>query len=252
MYQPHRLILWLVGWDIITWPLGWSDPSIGCTWYIFFLPCLLYICFDVCLLNFLFSLIYFSLGCLGLCWTISADMSSFQATKASSLVQPSFIVPLEMCSYAVLGYMSILLTIVTNLPCIVIPIIVMLIVVPSYMLIWCPHRLWSALKGSMSILLAIKAMSIKSFCLCDFRSTILCHMSLHVALVTVTLAFGCVWLIDPSTNISRMPLFITIMTTGFSILTFVTPFLSTLWWFTNFRAGVSNSWCIMGWSWGFQ
>ena len=183
------LILWLVGWGMITWPLRWSDPSIGCTWSISFLPCLLHVCSDVCLVNFFFALIYFSLGSLGLCWTISADMSSFEATKASSLVQPSIVVPFEVCSNAVLGYMTIFLTIVTTLPCIVVPIVMVYIVVPPYMLIWCPHRLWSTLKGSMSILLAIVAMSIKSLCPCDIRPIVLCHMSLHVALVIVTLAF---------------------------------------------------------------
>ena len=160
MYQPCRLILWLVGWGIITWPLGWSDPSIGCTWSISFLPCLLHVCSDVFPIDFFFAPIYFSLGCVGLCWKISTNMSSFQATEASSLVQPSFIVPLEMCSNSILRYVTILLTIMTTFSCIVVPIVMVYIVVPPYMLIWCPHRLWSAFKGSMSILLAIVAISI--------------------------------------------------------------------------------------------
>ena len=159
-----------------------------------------------------------------------------------------------MCSYAILGYVTILLTIMTTLSCIIVPFIMVCIVVSSYILIWCPHRLWSTLKGSMSILLAIVAMSIKSLCPCDFRPAVLCHMSLHVALVAVTLAFGCVWLIDPSTptNISSMSFLITIVTSGFRILTFFTSLLSIFWWFTNFSTGVSKSWCIMDWSWGFQ
>ena len=156
---------------MITWPLGWSDI---CTWSISFLPCLLHVYSDVFLINFFFALIYFSLGCLSLCWTISADMSSLQATETSGLVQPFALVSLEMCSGTVLRCMSILLAIVTTFPCIVVPIVMVCIVVPSYMLIWCPHRFWFALKGSMSILLEIVVVTIKSLCPCEFFPTIVC------------------------------------------------------------------------------
>ena len=170
------LILWLVGWGMITWPLGWSDPSIGWTLSISFLPCLLHIYLGVFNINLFFSLVDFSLGCLNLFWTIPADMSSCQATETSGLVQPSVVVSLEVCSNAVLSYISIFLKIVTTLPCVVVPIVLVCIVVSSCMLIWCPHRIWSTLKGSMSILLAIVAMSIKSLCPCDFGPAILCHI----------------------------------------------------------------------------
>ena len=201
---------------MITWPLGWSDPSIGCTWSIPFLPCFLYVCLDM-FFNFFFSFTYFCLGCLGLCWKIPAYMSSLQATETNSLVQPSTVVPIEMCSNAILGYVTILLKIVTTFPCIVVPIVMVYIVVPPYMLIWWPHRLWSTLKGSMSILLAIVAMLIKSLCPCDFSPAIFCQMSLHVGLVKIPLAFGCVLLINLSiiANINNMPFLLMVMTSRF-------------------------------------
>ena len=60
----------------------------------------------------------------------------------------------------------------------------------------------------MSILLAIVAVTIKSLCSYDFIPTILCHMSLNVALVIIPFTFECVFLIDLSTptNISSTPL----------------------------------------------
>ena len=82
----------------------------------------------------------------------------------------------------------------------------------------------------MSILLAIIVVTIKSFCPYDFSPEVLCQMSLHVAFVTIPLAFGCVLLIDLSTptNIGSILLLIIEMTSGFGVLTFVTPLLSTL------------------------
>ena len=159
-----------------------------------------------------------------------------------------------MCFNAILGCMTILLIVVTTLPCIVIPIVMICMVVPSCMLIWCPHRLCSTLKDSMSILLAIVAMSFNFFCSYDISPAILCHMPSHIALVAITFALRYALLIDPFTpvDISSMSLFIAIMTSGFRILTFVTSLFSTLWWFTNFRTSVSKSWCVMCWSWGFQ
>ena len=111
-----------------------------CTWSIFSLPCL-HVCLDVFNINLFFTLICLSLGCLGLCWTIFADMSNLQATETSGLVQPSAVVSLEMCSDTVLRYMSILLTIMKTFPCVVVPIVMVCIVVSFCMLIWCPHRL---------------------------------------------------------------------------------------------------------------
>ena len=254
MYHPYRLILCLVGWGMITWPLGWSDPSIGCTWSISSLPCLLHIYLDIFSINLFFALVDFSLGCLNLFWTIPADMSSLQATEIGSLVQPSVVVSLEVCSNAVLRYMSIFLTIVTTFPSVVVPIVMVCIVFSSYMLIWCPHRLWSTLKGSMSILLAIVVVTIKSVCPCDSRPAVLCHMSLHVALMTIPLTFRCIVLIGPftPTNISSMSFLITVMTSGFWVLTFVTPLFKILWCFTFFSIGESKSWCNVVWSWWFH
>ena len=170
IYQPHILVLCLIGWSVITWPLAWSDLSIRYTWSISSLSCLLHFCLDVFNINILFSLVDFILGCLSLCWTIPTDMSSLQATETSSLIQPSVVVPLEVCSYVVLRYMTIFLIVVRTLPCIV----MVCIIVSSCMLIWCPHRLWSTLKGSMSILLAIVAVTIKYLCPYDFSPAILC------------------------------------------------------------------------------
>ena len=55
-------------------------------------------------------------------------------------------------------------------------------------------------------------------------------MSLHVALVTIPLAFGCVLLIDLSTptNISSMPLLIIVMTSGFEFFPFSLLFSTLL------------------------
>ena len=172
MYQSHRLILCLVGWGVITWPLGWSDPSIGWTWSISSLPCLLHICLDVFSINFFFALVDLSLGCLNLCWTIPANMSSLQAIETSSLIQPSIVVTLEVCSYEILRYMTIFLRVVTIFSCIVVPIVMMCIVVSPCMLIWCPHRLWSTLKSSMSIFFAIIVVTNKSWCYYGFGPTI--------------------------------------------------------------------------------
>ena len=189
------LISCLIGWGVITWPLGWSDPSIGCAWSISSLPCFLYICPDVFNINLFFSLVNFSLRCLDLCWIVPADMSSLQETKTCDLIQPSAIIPLEVCSYVVLGYVTIFLTIVTTFPCIVVPIVMVYMVFPLYMVIWYPHRLWFALKGSTFILVKKNkkilacisslfprisgrgitvAMTIKSLCPHNFCPIILC------------------------------------------------------------------------------
>ena len=174
MYLSHKLILCLVGWGVITWPLGWSDPSIEWNWSISSFPCLLHVYLDVFNINLFFALVDFSLGCLSLCWIVPADMSSLQATETSGIVQPSVVVSFKVCSNVVLRYMSIFLTIVTTFPCVLVPIVMVCIVVSSCMLIWCPHRLWYALKGSMSILLAIVVVTIKSWCHWDFCPAILC------------------------------------------------------------------------------
>ena len=153
MYQPHVPIFCLIEWGVITWPLGWSDPSIGCAWSIYPLPCFLHIYPDVFHINSFFVLVIFSLGCLDLCWIVPTYMSNLQATETCDLIQPPIVIPFEVCSYAVLRYMTIFLIVVTNFPCIVVPIIVVCIVISPCWLIRCPHGLWSALKSSMSILL---------------------------------------------------------------------------------------------------
>ena len=149
MYQLHVPILCLIGWGVITWPLGWSDPSIGCAWSISLLPCFLHVYPNMFNIKFFFAHINFSLGCLDLCWIVLAYMSSLQATETCGLIQPSTIIPFEMCSYVVLRNMTIFLIVVTTFPCIVVPIVVVCIVVSPCWLIGCLHRLWSTLKSSM-------------------------------------------------------------------------------------------------------
>ena len=82
----------------------------------------------------------------------------------------------------------------------------------------------------MSILLAIVTMSIKYLFPYDFGPAILCHMSLHVALVTISFTLRYVLLIDPPTlaNIGSMSFLVTVMTSGLGILTFVNPLLNAL------------------------
>ena len=50
-------------------------------------------------------------------------MTNPQATETFGLAQPSVVVPSEMCPYAILRSVSIFLTIVTAIPGVVIPIV---------------------------------------------------------------------------------------------------------------------------------
>ena len=82
----------------------------------------------------------------------------------------------------------------------------------------------------MTIFLAVVAVTIKSCCPYGFGLAILCRVSLLIAFVIVTLVLGFVLLIGllTPTYIRGMSLFTTEMTSGFSVLTFVTSFLYSL------------------------
>ena len=109
-------------------------------------------------------------------------MSCLQTTKACGLTQPPIVVTTKVCSYAILKNVSIFLTIVTTLPSVVIPIVRGIIA--SY-LVWCPCRLGSTFKCSMSILLTIVVVSFKFWCIHGSSSAFMCLMTLFFALVTV-------------------------------------------------------------------
>ena len=82
----------------------------------------------------------------------------------------------------------------------------------------------------MTILLVVVIVNFKSCCPYGFGPTILCLVSLLIAFVIVTLVLGFVLLIGIPTlaYISSVSLFTIEMTSGFSVLTFVTSFLCTL------------------------
>ena len=81
----------------------------------------------------------------------------------------------------------------------------------------------------MSILLAVVAVTIKSWCPHDLGHAILCQVSLLVTLVIMTIVLGFVLLIGlPTAYISSVSLFTIEMTSGFGFLTFVSSFLYTL------------------------
>ena len=125
-----------------------------------------------------------------------------------------------MCSYVVLKNVSIFLIVVTTLPSVVVPIVVMLMTICLCWLVFCPHRLLSTFKNSMSILLAILVVIFKSWCPYGSSPMVMCLMSLLIAFVTVTLVLGFVLLIGliSPTHIRGMSLFTTKMTSGFFFL----------------------------------
>ena len=97
-------------------------------------------------------------------WTISANMTSLETTKACGLTQPSIVVAYEMFSNAILRNMSILLKIVTNVPFYLIVIIGIFILLYLCFLVWCPLGIRYKFICFMSILLTIVAISFKSLC----------------------------------------------------------------------------------------
>ena len=135
-----------------------------------------------------------------------------------------------MCSNVVLRNVPILLTVVTGFPSIVVPIVVVSMDFILFWLVWCPQRILSTLKSSMTILLAIVAIPLKSWCPYSFGPAILCLVSLLIAFVIVTLVLGFLMLFGllTPTYIRGMSLFTIEMTSGFSVLAFVTSFLCTL------------------------
>ena len=131
--SPTYLLFCLIWWGVITWPIGWSDPfSIWCTLNIFLLPCLIHFISDV--LNIFLTFIKFRIRCLGPSWTMIANVASLVIAKTCGLTQPSLVVTTEMCSNAVLRNMSIFLTIVTAISCVVIPIV--RVSIASYLVWW--------------------------------------------------------------------------------------------------------------------
>ena len=211
----------LVWWSVITWPTRWSDPfSIWCTLCILLFQCLVHLISDI--FNFCFAFVKFRFRFLGPCWEILSHVTSFVTTRACNLTQPSTIITSEMCSNVVLRDVSIFLTIMIVVSCIVIPIV--RVVIASY-LVWCPCRLGSTLKWSMSILLTVVVVSFKFGYLCDSGPTFMCLMSLLFALLIVSHGFWLCILICILTlaNISCMSLS-TVMTSRFGILTFNASF----------------------------
>ena len=78
-----------------------------------------------------------------------------------------------MCPYTIFKNISIFLTVVATIPCVIVPIISITISRWVAQLVRCPTWLWLAFTCSMSKLLIVKTLSIKS----------LCWRSLEVALV---------------------------------------------------------------------
>ena len=165
-YQFPCLLFYLVWWSVITWLIEWSDPfSIGCAFCFLLFPCLIHLIPDI--VNFILAFVKFRFRCLGSCWAILSKMTNFVTTKACSLTQPSTIISFEMCSNVVLRDVSIFLTIMTAISCIVIPIV--RVSIASYLASW-PCGLGSTFKGSMSILLTIVVVSFKFWYIQDSDS----------------------------------------------------------------------------------
>ena len=156
-YQSHIPLFCLVWWGVTTWPIGWCDPfSIWCNLSIFLFPCLVHVIFDV--LNFYLSFIKFIIRCLRPSWTMLSNMTSLVTTETCGLTQPSLRISTEIYSSVVHREISIFLTIMTTISCIIIPIV--RVSIASY-LVWWPCGLVSVFKGSMSILLIVVIVSYK-------------------------------------------------------------------------------------------
>ena len=153
---PHIRLDCLIGSGVITWSIGWSDPIwTWCVAIFQLLPCLVHLHFEFFNINLSFSFIEFPTRCFWPCWTIFSYVTSLQTTKTCSLTQPSSIFTSKICSNAIFSNNSILLTIVTTIPCILIPIVGSISMVYLSLLIWWPIMLGSALICSISILLTI-------------------------------------------------------------------------------------------------
>ena len=231
-YPSPCLSSCLVWWSVITWLIEWSDPfSIGCAIYFLHFPCLVHLMPNI--INFIIAFVKFKFRCLGPCWTVFSYMSSFVTTKACDLTQPSIVVSFEVCSNAIFRNITILLTIMIAISCIVI-----LNVTPY--LVLCPCGLGCAFKCSMSILLTVITVSFKFFCPLDFAPTFLSLMSLLLAFLTICheLCLCTVICFLASANIRCMSILPTMIACRFRGLTFWVSFFSSFGWFTFFIACV--------------
>ena len=134
--------------------------------------------FNICLA---FTFIKFATWCLWPSWTIFTDVTSLQIAKACGLTQPLFVVTTEVCPNIVIKIMSILLTIMETISCIIIPIIRVAIVSYICFLVWWPHGFRSTFKSFISILLIVVTISFKSLCVYGSSSAFMCLMTLLVA-----------------------------------------------------------------------
>ena len=118
--------------------------------------------------------------------------------------------------------MSIFLTIMIAIPCVII-LVIRFVIVPHLCLpIWWPHGFGSTFKSFMSILLIVATISFKSFCVHGLGSAFMCSMTFLVALLVVKHVLRLDILICSlaPTHISSMSFLTTIMTCRFRVLTF--------------------------------
>ena len=243
-YQSYIPLDCLVWWGVITWPIGWSDPfSIWCATIIFLFPYLVYLIFYVFNIFLTFTFIKFTTWCLWYSGTMFINVISLHIAKACDLTQPYFVVTTEVFPNTILRNMSIFLTIIIAISCIIIPIIRVAIVPYPFLLVWWPCWLGSTFKISMSILLTVIAISFKSWCMHDSGYTFMCLMTLLVALMMMdhVLRLAILICILAPAHISSMSFLSTIMTSGFGVLTFVVPFFSSFGWFSFFSTCVAQS-----------